>query len=277
MVPKAGCDHVNSSWRGAMRIMTTWCCRVDATWEKMLVPTGESARCQHGYGVSAAPALHSRMLDCRAGWAAASSHCCARQCLKNRINTSNDVSCKFSMSRKIAWGPSSHICRYNSQTTWPQNLFWSLIRKNPCDLWGWASRFWKEMMWFTKRRALAHCSWGLWSLWELHSLCTTCRKSGNALICPSRLCAVNIQRSSFRAITHAMFPSVYTKADAIQHPDDPKFCFHPALVLFYFFSMLFMLRFTFPHDFVAPRTKLALHKPCTVRLCRMCAYSYCWF
>lgn len=32
-----------------------------------------------------------------------------------------------------------------------------------------------------------------------------------------------------------MFPSVYTKADAIQHPDDPECCFHPVLVLLYFF------------------------------------------
>lgn len=81
----------------------------------------------------------------------------AMQCLKNRINTSNDVSCKFSMSRKIARGPSSHICCYSSQTTWPSNLFWSLIRQNPCDLWGWASWFWKEIIWFTRRKALAHC------------------------------------------------------------------------------------------------------------------------
>ena len=171
-------------------------------------------------GLGTAPALQGRNVgrhgaELKAGWAAARTDFCARQCLKNRINTSKDVSCKFSMSRKIARGPSSHICCYNSQTTWAQNLFWSLIRQNPCDLWAWASQFWKEITQFTRSKALAHCSGGLWSPWEPRTLCTACWKSGNVLICPSHLCAINIQHSCFRAIAHAMFPSVYTKADAI--------------------------------------------------------------
>lgn len=212
------------------------------------------------WGPGTAPALERRSVGlCRAeltaGWAAASSDFCARQCLKNRINTSNDVSCKFSMSREIAQGPSFHICCYNSQTTWPQNLFWSLIRQNPCDLWGWASRFWKEIIRFTRRKALAHCSWGLWSPWESCTLCTACWKSGNVLICPSHLCAINIQRSCFRAITHAMFPSVYTKADAIQHPDDPECCFHPVLGLLYYFFHVFCAEVYLSPQLCCPKNK----------------------
>lgn len=44
-----------------------------------------------------------------------------------------------------------------------------------------------------------------------------------------------------------MFPSLYTKADAIQHPDDPECCFHPVLVLLYdFFLCSFCRGLLFP-------------------------------
>lgn len=43
-----------------------------------------------------------------------------------------------------------------------------------------------------------------------------------------------------------------------------------------FFSMIFMLRFTFPHNYVASKTRLVLHRPGRAVLHRMQGHSHSW-